>query len=243
MKVSGSTESSISSVNRANSLIAPEQDSFVRAIQKQKFNLHKQRLGVTANKEMTDKEKEQTRAELKQRLNNLNEQLNGKNADAVKGKSEKAVDGVKETANVEIGDESSEVLFEEEFLRGVYNADASLKQVSAARIAMMKMGARIKTLETEIRMDSARGVATAKKEEALSDIKSKLFDISNKLNRPDATGSGKAEIAYKSIKDGNSGDKSVKAEDEVILQVETRIPLKLRKVWLHSGTRLVNVKL
>lgn len=215
----------------------------VTAIQKQMTAVQNQMRGIAADEDLSREEKESAQKELKQQLQDLNDRLAQRKAEIHKGKGEKAAAYPPKPAAADAGEDTVDILFEEEFLQGVLNTDSSIKQVSAARIAMMKMRARAKTLETEIQMDNARGVSTAKKEELLSNLKSRLQDISAKLSNharePDSQ--GRETALGVSSKDG--GNKAGKARDQVIIQIETRIPLRFRKVWDYGKGRIVNIKL
>mgnify|MGYP002350000748 FL=1 len=242
MRVSGITENCSQNAGGIHSLDAAGRDGMATAIQKQMTNVQNQMRGVAANEELSLEEKESAKKELQRHLQDLNDQLARKKAEIHKDGGEKAAVYPPKSA-VGAGDEAVDILFEEEFLQGVLNTDSSIKQVGAARIAMMKMRARAKTLETEIQLDNARGVSTAKKEELLSSLKSRLQDISAKLSNharePDSPG---REIALGGSSKGG-GNKAEKARDQVIIQIETRIPLRFRKVWDYGKGRVVNIKL
>ena len=243
MRVSGSTENYSTGTIRIQGVNAAGQDGIVKVIQKQMANVQNQMRGIASNEGLSCEERESAQKELSQHLQNLNDQLIRRKAEIDQGKGARAAVNPQKTAAVDESEDPVDILFEEEFLQGVLNADSSIKQVSAARIAMMKMKARAKTLETEIQLDSARGVPTAKKKELLSSLKSRLQDISARLSNhtrePDSSGRGIA-VRFPS-KDGEN--KAEKASDEVIIQIETRIPLKLRKVWDYGKGRVVNIKL
>ncbi len=242
MRVSGITENCSQNAGGIHSLDAAGRDGMATAIQKQMTNVQNQMRGIAANEELSREEKESAKKELQRHLQDLNDQLARKKAELHKDGGEKAAVYPPKSA-VGAGDEAVDILFEEEFLQGVLNTDSSIKQVGAARIAMMKMRARAKTLETEIQLDNARGVSTAKKEELLSSLKSRLQDISAKLSNharePDSPG---REIALGGSSKGG-GNKAEKARDQVIIQIETRIPLRFRKVWDYGKGRVVNIKL
>jgi hypothetical protein len=127
--------------------------------------------------------------------------------------------------------------------RGVLNADSTIKRVSAARIAMLKMKARVRTLETEIQLDGARGISTAKKEELLSTIRSRMLDISSKLNDRKTADASRGVILKSPASQKEKHDEAKKDKDRVIIQLETRTPLKVTKVWYQKKGRLLNIKL
>lgn len=240
MRISGSMDGISLNAGRIQSLNAAGQDGIVKAIEKQMSSVQKQLRSLTANQEMSRQEKDLAKKELEKNLQSLNDQLTRRKEALESKKANQSGD------SDELEDAIQELLLEEDFLQGVLNADSSIKRVDAARLALMKMKARVRTLETEIQLDSARGVPTIRKEEMLSSIQSKMMDISFKLNggrkeKTQTEGKPNALERYQAIKGREDEDK--KAGDRVIIRLETRKPLKVTKIWHQKDGKLVNIKL
>jgi|GEM_PF-2454606 len=235
MKISGSMDALHAS--RIQRLNAAGQDGIVKAIEKQMSSVQKQLKSLAANQEMSRQEKELAKKELEKSLQSLSDQLNRRKEEL------EARQNTRSRSDVAREDAVEELLLEEDFLQGVLNADSSIKQVSAARVALMKMRARVRSLETEIRLDGARGIPTAKKEEMLSSIRSKMMDISFKLNggreKRQSQAGESALDRYLAIR-GREGED---AKDRVIIRLETRKPLKVTKIRHQKDGRLVNIRL
>lgn len=231
MKIMGSTDGRSINAARIQGLNAASQDGIVKAIEKQISNLQKQMNSLSSNQAMSRNEKELAKKELEKNLQSLNDQLSRRRED-IKAK----LGGGNEDTDDQ--DTASKLTIEEDFLQGVLNTDRSIKRVSAARVAMMKMKARVRSLETEIRMDSSRGVPTARKEEMLTSIKSKMLDISSKLN--DST---KKTEDVRGLYRLPGRDDDKKERDQVIIRLETRVPLKVTKIWHQKNGRLINIRL
>ncbi|MCM1326723.1 MAG: FlxA-like family protein [Lachnoclostridium sp.] len=156
-------------------------DSYSRNIQNQISNAQKQLQEISSNEEMTLEEKMKKRQEIQQQISDLNMQLRqhqmeqrsankaGAKKQQARGSSVDDMPGG--TRSGKAGNEGSGL--SQTSMTAIISADSSMKQAKVQGSVATKMEGRAGVLESEIKLDSARGNDTSKKQEELADIQQK----------------------------------------------------------------------
>lgn len=176
----------INGINGANTQmgqmgIKQAADSYSRNIQNQIAGAQKQLQELSSNEGMTLEEKMKKRQEIQQQISDLNMQLRQHQMEqrrAAMGGSEKQQangssmdDMLGGTKSGKTGSGSSGL--SQASMTALISADTSIKQAKAQGSVALKMEGRAGVLESEIKLDSARGNDTQKKEEELADVEQK----------------------------------------------------------------------
>ena len=154
-------------------------DSYSRNIQNQIANAQKQLQELSSNEGMTSEEKMKRRQEIQQQINDLNVQLRQHQMEQRREKQQQAKDssmddmpgGSGNTASAKAGSKSTGL--SQASMTAMISAGTSMKQAKAQGSVAAKMEGRAGVLESEIKLDQARGGDTQKKEAELADIEQK----------------------------------------------------------------------
>ena len=156
-------------------------DSYSRNIQSQISNAQKQLQELSSNEEMTLEEKMKKRQEIQQQISDLNMQLrqhqmeqrraamSGSEKQQAKGSS--MDDMLGGTRSGKAANEGSGL--SQASMTAMISAGTSMKQAKAQGSVATKMEGRAGVLESEIKLDQARGNDTSKKQEELADVQQK----------------------------------------------------------------------
>ncbi len=145
----------INGINGANTQTAqmgmnPAMDSYSKNLQNQIANAQKQLQELSANEKMPMEEKMKKRQELQQQKSS-------------------SMDDRSDETNAKTG--SQDAGLSQASMTAMISADASIKQAKVQGSVATKMEGRAGVLESEIKLDEARGGNAAKKKEELADVK------------------------------------------------------------------------
>ncbi len=179
----------IKSINGVNTQIGQMEknqatDSYSRNIQNQIANAQKQLQELSSNENMTLEEKRKKRQEIQQQISDLNAQLRqhkmeqrkaamgGSEKQQAKGSSVDDMPGSTINAgNKKAGNKGAGL--SRASMKAMISADNSIKQAEVQGSVATKMEGRAGVLQSEIKLDQARGGDTQKKEEELARIEQK----------------------------------------------------------------------
>lgn len=159
-------------------------DFYSQNIQNQMANAQKQLQELSSNENMTLEEKMKKRQEIQQQISDLNMQLRqhqmeqrraamgGAEKQQAKGSSmDGMAGGIGNAGNRKAGSKSAGL--SQASMTAIISADNSIKQAKVQGSVATKMEGRSGILESEIKLDQARGDNTQKKEEELARVEQK----------------------------------------------------------------------
>lgn len=154
-------------------------DSVSKNIQKQIANAQKQLQELSSNKEMSMEEKMKKRQEIQQQIADLNNQLRQhqiekRKEQQAKKSSRNDMGGSKQTTS-KAGKQSTGL--SQASMRAMISADSAINQARVQGNVATKMKGRAGVLESEIKLESARGGNVEKKQEELSAIEQKAAEV------------------------------------------------------------------
>jgi len=186
-----------------------QMDSYSKSLQEQINNANEQLQSLGEDKEMSIDEKMKKRQEIQKKITDLQNQLRQhqieqkKENRQSKGSSMEDMLGGKQTAKSSKAAKGISTTS----MKALISADSAINQVEAQGAIKVNLQGEADILETEIKLDSARGKVVEKKQEQLADIESRNRDIESAqlevLNRADkeldkAAENNNDEIADKS---------------------------------------------
>jgi len=186
-----------------------QMDSYSKSLQEQINNAKEQLQSLGEDKEMSIDEKIKKRQEIQKQITDLQNQLRQyqieqkKENRQSKGSSMEDMLGGKQTAKSSKAAKGISTTS----MKALISADSAINQVEAQGAIKVNLQGEADILETEIKLDSARGKVVEKKQEQLADIESRNRDIESAqlevLNRADkeldkAAENNNDEIADKS---------------------------------------------
>ena len=188
----------INSLNGANSQVGgmnmmKATDSVSKNIQNQISNAQKQLQELSANKDMSIEEKMKKRQEIQQQINDLNNQLRQHQIEQRKEKVENARKQTKRAPKV--GKKSSGL--SQASMKAMLYADSAMAQAQVQGSVATQMEGRAGVLESEIKLDSARGGDVSAKKEELEEVKQKVAAAETAQMNTLADASKKMEEAAK----------------------------------------------
>ncbi len=150
-------------------------DSYSRNIQNQIANAQKQLQELSSNEDMTLEEKMKKRQEIQQQISDLNMQLRQHQMEQRKEKQQAKTSSIDDmlggTRSGKAGNEGGEL--SQASMTAMISAGTSMKQAKVQGSVATKMGGRAGVLESEIKLDQARGNDTSKKQEELTNVQQK----------------------------------------------------------------------
>ena len=175
MKINGlnGTNTNYSGMNMMQS-----KDSVSKNIQNQIANAQKALQELSANKDMSIEEKMKKRQEIQQQINELNQQLRQhqmeqrKEQQAKKSSIEDMLSGTKKVSP-KAGKQGTGL--SQESMKAMISADSAMKQAQIQGSVATKMEGRAGVLESEIKLDMARGDDVTKKKEELAEVQQKAM--------------------------------------------------------------------
>lgn len=186
-----------------------QMDSYSKSLQEQINNAHEQLQSLGEDKEMSIDEKMKKRQEIQKQITDLQNQLRQhqieqkKENRQSKGSSMEDMLGGKQTAKSSKAAKGISTAS----MKALISADSAINQVEAGGAVKANLKGEAGILETEIKLDSARGKDVEKKQEQLAVLESRNRDVESAqlevLNRADkeldkAAENNNYEIADKS---------------------------------------------
>ena len=154
-------------------------DSVSKNLQNQIANAQKQLQELSANKDMSIEEKMKKRQEIQQQITDLNNQLRQhqieqrKEQQAKKSSMDDMLGGSKKTAP-KAGKQSTGL--SQASMTAIISADSAMAQAQVQGSVATKLEGRTGILESEIKLDSARGGNVEKKQEELAEVEKKAIE-------------------------------------------------------------------
>ena len=152
-------------------------DSFSKNIQNQIAGAQKQLQDLSANKDMSIEEKMKKRQEIQQQITDLNNQLRQHQMEQRKEKQQARKAGMddilggnKRTASKAAGQSTG---LSQASMKAIVSADSAMAQARIQGSVATRMEGRAGVLETEIKLDSARGNDVEAKKEELAEVRKK----------------------------------------------------------------------
>ena len=169
-----------------------QMDSYSKSLQEQINNANEQLQSLGDDKEMSIDEKMKKRQEIQKQITDLQNQLRqhqieqNKENKQSKGSSMEDMLGGKQTAK---SSNKAAKGISTASMKALISADSAINQVEAGGAVKANLKGEADILETEIKLDSARGKDVEKKQEQLADIESRNRDIESAqlevINRAD----------------------------------------------------------
>ena len=205
----------INGLNGANSQVGgmnmmKATDSVSKNIQNQISNAQKQLQEISANKDMSIEEKMKKRQEIQQQINDLNNQLRQHQIEQRKEKVENSRKQPKRTQKV--GKKSSGL--SQANMKAMLYADSAMARAQVQGSVATQMEGRAGVLESEIKLDSARGGDVSAKKEELEEIKQKVAAVETAQMNTLADASKKMEEAAKEEQKTEKSDTKDKKADK-----------------------------
>ena len=202
-----------------------QMDSYSKSLQEQINNANEQLQSLGEDKEMSIDEKMKKRQEIQKQITDLQNQLRQhqieqkKENRQSKGSSMEDMLGGKQTAKSSKAAKGISTTS----MKALISADSAINQVEAQGVIKVNLKGEADILETEIKLDSARGKDVENKQEQLADIESRNMDIESAqlevLNRTDkeldkAAENNNDEIADKST-NSNKEQREATADNSI----------------------------
>lgn len=199
--------------NQIQMRMGTEQDSQLKAIEKQITDVQNQIQKISENKNMSDEQKAERRKELQQQLQDLNKQLMERKIEIQKEKREK---NAKSNGSNNVKESQDTMEFSVE---GLISASNAMKQMRTTNTVKTSMEGEARVLKSEIKMDKSRGVNTENKESRLAKVNEKVSDITEDINKQIADINNTLEEVEDKESDvekkhDETGENSIKLEEE-----------------------------
>ena len=192
-------------------------DSVSKNIQNQIANAQKQLQEISSNKEMSLEEKMKKRQEIQQQITDLNNQLRQhqieqrKEQQAKKSSMDDMLGGSKKT-DPKAGKQSTGL--SQASMTAIISADSAMAQAQVQGSVATKMEGRVGVLESEIKLDSARGGNVEKKQEELAEVEQKAIEAQSAQMDTLADANKKLEVAAKADQQTEKTDDKDKKTDK-----------------------------
>ena len=191
-------------------------DSVSKNIQNQIANAQKQLQDLSANKDMSIEEKMKKRQEIQQQITDLNNQLRQHQMEQRKEKQQakKAgmddmLGGSKRTAPKAAGQSTG---LSQASMKAIVSADSAMAQAQIQGSVATRMEGRAGVLESEIKLDSARGDDVEAKKEELAEVQQKATQAESAQLNTLADANKELEAAAKADQQAEKADKDNKTE-------------------------------
>ena len=148
-------------------------DSYSRNIQNQIANAQKQLQELSSNEDMTLEEKMNNRQEIQQQISDLNMQLRQHQMEQRREKQQAKSSSMDDMLGGTRKRESKGTGLSQASMTAMISADSSIKQAKVQGSVATGMKGKAGVLESEIKLDQARGNDTQAKEEELAKIEQK----------------------------------------------------------------------
>lgn len=228
-------------------------DSFSKNIQNQIANAQKQLQDLSANKDMSIEEKMKKRQEIQKQITDLNNQLRQHQMEqrkekqqAKKSSMDDMLDGSNRTASKTTGQSAG---LSQASMKAIVSADSAMAQAQIQGGVATRMEGRAGVLESEIKLDSARGDDVEAKKEELAEVQQKAAtaesaqlntladankeleaaakaektDKDNKTEKKDAVSNEKEDKNVTKTEDSETVDVDVAPETATYTHVDVRL--------------------
>ena len=199
-------------------------DSVSKNLQSQIANAQKQLQELSANKEMSLEEKMKKRQEIQQQIMDLNNQLRQhqieqrKEKQAKKSSMDDMLGGSKKTAQ-KGGNQSADL--SQASMKAMISADSAMAQAQVQGSVATKMEGRAGVLESEIKLDSARGDDVEAKKEELAEVEQKAVQAESAQMNTLADANKELEAAAKAdLQAEKTDDKDKKTDKKDVVSSE-----------------------
>ena len=192
-------------------------DSVSKNIQNQIANAQKQLQELSSNKEMSIEEKMKKRQEIQQQITDLNNQLRQhqieqrKEQQAKKTSMDDMLGGTRKTAT-KGGNQG--VGLSQASMKAMMSADSAKAQAQVQGSVATKLEGRAGILESEIKLDSARGAHVEKKQEELAEVEQKATEVQSAQMNTLAEANKELEAAVKADQQAEKTDSKDKKADK-----------------------------
>ncbi len=212
----------INGLNGANTQVGgmnmmQSNDSVSKNLQSQIANAQKQLQELSANKEMSLEEKMKKRQEIQQQIADLNNQLRQhqieqrKEQQAKKSSMDDMLGGSKKTTP-KAGKQSTGL--SQASMKAMISADSAMAQAQVQGSVATKMEGRAGVLESEIKLDQARGDDVEKKKEELAEVQQKAVQAESAQMNTLADANKELEEAAKADQQAEKTDDKDKKADK-----------------------------
>ena len=157
-----------------------DSDPFSKSIQSQIANAQKQMQELGDNKDMSPEEKMKKRQEIQQQITDLQNQLRQHQIEQRKESQKKNAPSMTDMlgGNSQHGkSRKSSAGMSSASMQAIISADISMDQAKVQGAVKTDVEGKAGILESEIKLDEARGADTTKKKEELADLESKAQDL------------------------------------------------------------------
>ena len=210
----------INGINGANTQVGgmnmmQSNDSVSKNLQSQIANAQKQLQELSANKDMSIEEKMKKRQEIQQQIADLNNQLRQhqieqrKEQQAKKSSMNDMLGGSKQSAP-KAGNQGTGL--SQASMKAMISADSAMAQAKVQGSVATKMEGRAGVLESEIKLDSARGDDVEAKKEELAEVEQKAALAESAQMNTLATANKELEEAAKADQQTEKADDKDKKE-------------------------------
>ena len=192
-------------------------DSVSKNIQNQIANAQKQLQELSANKDMSIEEKMKKRQEIQQQITDLNNQLRQhqieqrKEQQAKKSSMDDMLGGNTKTAP-KVGNQSTGL--SQASMKAMISADSAMAQAQVQGSVATKMEGRAGVLESEIKLDAARGGDVEAKKEELAEVQQKAATAESAQMNTLADANKELEAAAKADQQTEKADDKDKKTDK-----------------------------
>lgn len=222
-------------------------DSISKNIQNQIANAQKELQELSSNKEMGIEEKMNMRQEILQQITDLNIQLRmhqiEMRREQQQAKSSSMDDMLGGTRQVSKSSSQSTGLSQAS-MQAIISADSAMSQVQNQGSVVTKMEGRAGVLESEIKLDSARGGNVEAKQEELAEIQQKTVQVQSAQMNTLAQVSKEMETAQKvdqktdktdTVSNENTDENGNSTEETAVMDTEM---ITETDAYLHVDVRL-----
>ncbi len=199
-------------------------DSYSKSIQNQITNAQKQLQDLSANKDMSIEEKMKKRQEIQQQITDLNNQLRQHQMEQRKEKQQAKKTGMddmlggsKRTAP-KVASQSTGL--SQASMKAIVSADSAMAQAQIQGGVATRMEGRAGVLESEIKLDSARGDDVEAKKEELAEVQQKATQAESAQLNTLADANKELEAAAKADQQAEKTDKNKKTEKKEAISAE-----------------------
>lgn len=166
-----------------------KKDSVIEGIQKQINNIQKQMLSLSENDKLSIEDKMARQKELQKQLDGLNKMMLERNMEVKKQEQEKKSKAVNEGLKDQLPKDENSNAARFDHMQDFISIGNSLNTVKTQGSIRTKLKGEVKILESEIKLDAARGADTTKKTEKLSALSARIdkitSDISENMDKVD----------------------------------------------------------
>lgn len=207
-------------------------DSVSKNIQNQIANAQQELQELSSNKELSIEEKMNRRQEIQQQITDLSNQLRmhqiEMRREQQQSKSSSMDDMLGSTRTVS-NKAKQGVGLSQASMQAIFSADSAITQVQSSGRVVTKMEGRAGVLETEIKLDSARGNNVEAKQEELAEVQQKASQAQDSQMNVLANANKELEEAVK------SDQQTKNAEDKTTITDENEVMLIGNNIEINSG--------